>query len=48
MVTGGAGASDLLLSDDTDIEGSRIDLARFFRLLDKAPGTFPIITRGDH
>ncbi len=45
MVTGSAGATDLLLSEDTDIEGSRIDLARFFRLLDKAPGAFPIVTR---
>jgi alkyl sulfatase BDS1-like metallo-beta-lactamase superfamily hydrolase len=45
LVTGSAGAADMLLSGDTDIEGSRIDLARFFRLLDKAPGTFPLITR---
>jgi alkyl sulfatase BDS1-like metallo-beta-lactamase superfamily hydrolase len=45
MVTGSAGASDILLSDDTDIDGSRIDLARFFRLIDKAPGTYPIVTR---
>lgn len=45
IVTGSAGGSDLLLSDQTDIEGSRIDLARFFRLLDQAPGTFAIVTR---
>lgn len=45
IVTGAAGGSDLLLSDQTDIEGSRIDLARFFRLLDQAPGTFAIVTR---
>lgn len=45
MVTGGAGAKDLLLSSDTHIEGSRLDLARFFSLIDKAPGTFPIVTR---
>jgi alkyl sulfatase BDS1-like metallo-beta-lactamase superfamily hydrolase len=45
MLTGSAGAKDLLLSDQTKIEGSRIDLGRFFALLDKSPGTFPIITR---
>ena len=45
MVTGGAGAKELLLSDQTKIEGSTIDLGRFFALLDKAPGTFPIVTR---
>jgi len=46
LLTGGAGASDLLMSDAVTIEGSRIDLARFLRLVDKAPGTFPIVTRG--
>jgi alkyl sulfatase BDS1-like metallo-beta-lactamase superfamily hydrolase len=45
LLTGGAGASDLLLSDAVSIEGSRIDLGRFLRLVDKAPGTFPIVTR---
>jgi alkyl sulfatase BDS1-like metallo-beta-lactamase superfamily hydrolase len=45
MMTGNAGAKDLLLSDQTRIQGSRIDLGRFFTLLDKAPGTFPIVTR---
>ena len=45
MVTGGAGASDLLTSDEVEIEGSTLDLARFLRLIDKAPGTFPIVTR---
>ncbi|MGZ5236846.1 MAG: alkyl sulfatase C-terminal domain-containing protein, partial [Caldimonas sp.] len=45
MMTGGSGAKDLLLSDQTKIEGSRIDLGRFFALIDKAPGTFPIVTR---
>jgi alkyl sulfatase BDS1-like metallo-beta-lactamase superfamily hydrolase len=45
MMTGGAGAKDLLLSDQTQIEGSTIDLGRFFALLDKAPGNFPIVTR---
>jgi alkyl sulfatase BDS1-like metallo-beta-lactamase superfamily hydrolase len=45
MVTGGAGAKDLLLSDQTKIDGSTIDLGRFFSMIDKAPGTFPIVTR---
>ena len=45
MLTGGAGAKDLLLSDETKIDGSRIDLGRFFSLLDKAPGNFAIVTR---
>lgn len=45
MLTGSAGASDLLLSDETDIEGSRIDLGRFFGLIDKAAGIFPVVTR---
>jgi alkyl sulfatase BDS1-like metallo-beta-lactamase superfamily hydrolase len=31
------------LSGETKIEGSRIDLARFFSLIDKAPGTFAIV-----
>lgn len=43
MVTGQAGAKDLLLSEHTRIEGSRIDLGRFFALLDHAPGTFAIV-----
>ena len=45
MMTGSAGAKDLLLSDQTRIEGSRIDLGRFFSLLDNAPGNFPLVTR---
>ena len=45
MVTGGAGATDLLTSDEVEIEGSTLDLGRFLRLIDKAPGTFPIVTR---
>jgi alkyl sulfatase BDS1-like metallo-beta-lactamase superfamily hydrolase len=45
MMTGQAGAKELLLSDQTRIEGSRIDLGRFFALLEKTSGTFPIVTR---
>jgi alkyl sulfatase BDS1-like metallo-beta-lactamase superfamily hydrolase len=45
MMAGQAGAKDLLLSDQTKIEGSRIDLGRFFSMIEKAPGTFPIVSR---
>ena len=45
MSTGQAGAKDLLLSSQTKIDGSTIDLGRFFSFIDKAPGTFPIVTR---
>jgi len=45
MVTGQVGAKDLLLSDQTRIAGSVLDLGRFFGLIDKATGTFPIVTR---
>jgi alkyl sulfatase BDS1-like metallo-beta-lactamase superfamily hydrolase len=45
MMTGQAGAKDLLLSDEVRVEGSKIDLGRFLGLLEKSPGTFPIVTR---
>lgn len=45
MMTGRAGAKELLLSDETRIEGSRVDLGRLFSLIEKSPGTFPIVTR---
>jgi len=45
MMTGGAGAKDLLLSSETAVSGSRIALGKFLLLLEKAPGTFPIVTR---
>ena len=45
LVAGAAGGKDLLLSDDVKVTGSRVDLARFFGLLEKAPGTFNIVTR---
>jgi alkyl sulfatase BDS1-like metallo-beta-lactamase superfamily hydrolase len=32
------------LSDDLKVTGSTIDLVRFFGLIDKAPGTFAIVT----
>lgn len=45
MMTGQAGALALLTSPETAIEGSRIALARFFGLFDRASGAFPIVTR---
>ena len=43
MVTGQAGAKDLLLSKEARVRGSKIALGRFFSLLDKHPGTFAIV-----
>jgi alkyl sulfatase BDS1-like metallo-beta-lactamase superfamily hydrolase len=45
LMTGQAGATDLLTSDEADIEGSLVGLARLFALVERAPGTFPIVTR---
>ena len=45
MMAGTAGVKDTLLSDDLKIDGIKIDLARFFGLIDKAPGTFAIVTK---
>lgn len=44
MMAGTAGVKDTLLNDDLKIEGSKIDLVRFLALIDKAPGTFNIVT----
>ncbi len=44
MMAGTAGVKDTLLSDDLQVSGSRIDLVRFFMLIDKAPGNFAIVT----
>ena len=44
MIAGTAGVKDTLMSDDLKIGGSKIDLVRFFGLLEKAPGTFAIVT----
>lgn len=45
MMAGTAGPKDMLTSDELKVSGSRIDLIRFLALIDKAPGTFPIVTR---
>ena len=44
LIIGNAGASDLLFSDELNVEGSKIDLVSFFRLLDKPKGVFDIVT----
>jgi alkyl sulfatase BDS1-like metallo-beta-lactamase superfamily hydrolase len=45
MIAGTAGVKDTLLSDDLKVGGSKIDLVRFFSLIEKATGTFDIVTR---
>jgi len=45
MMTGQAGAKDMLFSSDVTTAGSTIDLGRFLLMIEKAPGTFPIVTR---
>jgi alkyl sulfatase BDS1-like metallo-beta-lactamase superfamily hydrolase len=44
MMAGTAGVKDTLMSDDFKVTGSKLDLIRFFRLIEKAPGTFAIVT----
>lgn len=43
MITGEADLNNTLLSDDLKIEGSRLDLVRFFALFHKPDGRFNII-----
>jgi alkyl sulfatase BDS1-like metallo-beta-lactamase superfamily hydrolase len=45
MMAGTAGIKDFLFNDDLKIDGSKIDLIRFLSLIDKAPGTFAIVTK---
>ncbi|NDC63348.1 MAG: MBL fold metallo-hydrolase [Planctomycetia bacterium] len=44
LMTGQAGARDLLFSGDAAVAGSAVDLGRFLLLIERAPGTFPIVT----
>ena len=44
MLTGQVGLTDLLLSDEIQLEGSKLDLVKFFSLLDKPDGRFNIVT----
>jgi alkyl sulfatase BDS1-like metallo-beta-lactamase superfamily hydrolase len=44
IALGQASMKDLLFSDQLSIDGSKIDLARFFALQDKLKGVFSIVT----
>jgi alkyl sulfatase BDS1-like metallo-beta-lactamase superfamily hydrolase len=44
MLTGKAGLKDILLSDELELEGSQLDLVKFFSLFDKPGGRFDIVT----
>jgi hypothetical protein len=45
MMAGTANVKDMLLGDELKVTGSRIDLVRFFGLLDKATGVFAVVTK---
>ncbi|MDI1301921.1 MAG: alkyl sulfatase dimerization domain-containing protein [bacterium] len=47
IVTKQAGVRDLLTSPDMKVDGSLIDLVRFFALMDKPDLVFPIVTAKD-
>jgi alkyl sulfatase BDS1-like metallo-beta-lactamase superfamily hydrolase len=44
ILTGKAGLKDMLLSDEIELEGSKLDLLKFFSLFDKPDGRFNIVT----
>lgn len=44
MLLGKAGLRDMLFSDDLDVDGSRLELLRFFSLLDPMAPNFPVVT----
>jgi alkyl sulfatase BDS1-like metallo-beta-lactamase superfamily hydrolase len=44
MLVGEAGITDLLGNDELELTGSKLDLISFFRLLEKPPPSFPIVT----
>jgi alkyl sulfatase BDS1-like metallo-beta-lactamase superfamily hydrolase len=45
MIAGAADIKDTIMSDDLKVTGSKIDLVRFFRLIEIPTGTFAIVTR---
>ncbi len=45
IIAGSAGIQDTLLSDELKLSGSKVDLVRFFGLIEKAPGSFGIVSR---
>jgi len=44
MLTGNTGLKEMLFSDELVLEGSKLDLVKFFSLLDKPSGRFNIVT----
>ncbi len=44
MLVGQVGLRDVVFSDDLDVDGSRVDLLSFLRLLDRPDGRFNIVT----
>lgn len=44
LLTGQAGIRDLVFSDDLEVEGSRMSLLGFFRLMEISEPNFPIVT----
>ena len=44
MLAGTAGVKDTVFGDALKVDGSRVDLVRFLLLIEKAPGTFAIVT----
>jgi alkyl sulfatase BDS1-like metallo-beta-lactamase superfamily hydrolase len=44
LVTGTAGLRELVFSDELDVDGSRLELLSFLRLLDAPDGRFAIVT----
>ncbi|MEZ5503483.1 MAG: alkyl sulfatase dimerization domain-containing protein [Halioglobus sp.] len=44
MLTGSAGIRDIIFSDEISVEGDKLDLLKFFALLDRPNETFNIVT----
>lgn len=44
LATGQAGLRDLVFSDDLEVEGSRMSLLGFFRMMETPQANFPIVT----
>ena len=45
IIAGSAGLQETLLGDDLKVSGSKVDLVRFFGLIEKASGSFSIVAR---
>src|SRR5439155_3637130 len=44
LAAGQAGLKEMIFSNDLDVDGSRLDLLGFFRLLDAPSGAFNVVT----